>query len=139
MKKKLAVVIFALVLSFCTFAAEKDESKWSSMTYVNIPVLKVLDARNGYLVIYQKNKVGVGSVVIPKDWIKGSEDSPRKLKLRKVRRSMDSYMTIIKEDGEFKRVVLNLPMNKQNSIWGVVKNPNELQGTDKDTLEDIEL
>lgn len=48
-------------------------------------------------------------------------------------------MTIIKEDGEFKRVVLNLPLNKQNSIWGVIKNPNELNDVEKDVLEEIEL
>ena len=139
MKKRFALIFFALILVCCVFSAEKNDSKWSSMSYVNIPILKVLEAKNGYLVIYQKNKVGVGSVTIPKDWIKGNEDAPRKLKLRKVRRAMDSYMTIIKEDGEFKRVVLNLPLNKQNSIWGVIKNPNELNDVEKEVLEEIEL
>lgn len=139
MKKRFALIFFALILVCCVFSTEKNDSKWSSMSYVNIPILKVLEAKNGYLVIYQKNKVGVGSVTIPKDWIKGSEDAPRKLKLRKVRRAMDSYMTIIKEDGEFKRVVLNLPLNKQNSIWGVIKNPNELNDVEKEVLEEIEL
>ena len=145
MKKLMLILSLLTIFNLSLFAAnnnanaEKDESKWTTLSYTNIPILKVLEGKNGYVVIYQKNKVGTGTVVIPKDWAQGSQDNPRKLSFRKVRRSMDCYMTVQKKDGEFKKVVLNLPMNKQNTIWGVVKGKGELDGCDKDVLEEIEL
>lgn len=145
MKKLFVLIALAFVMNMSIFAAEtlpaqqKDESKWTDLSYVNVPILKVLEAKNGYVVIYQKNKVGTGSVIIPKEWTKGNKENPRKLNFRKVRRSDESFMTIQKKGGEFKRVILTLPMNKQNSIWGVIKGPNMLEGCDKDTLEEIEL
>lgn len=145
MKKFLIVAALLSIFATSMFAAEtlpaqqKDDSKWSDMTYVTVPILKVLEARNGYVVIYQKNHVGAGSIVIPKSWAKGSPDSPKKLKFRKVRKYNECYMSIFKKDGEFTKVVLTLPMNKSNSVWGVIKGPNTLDGCDKDTLEEIEL
>ena len=48
------------------FAQEK-ESKWSSLSYVNVPVLKVLEGVDAYVVVYQKNKTGVGNVIVPNE------------------------------------------------------------------------
>lgn len=145
MKKFLIVIALVSMFATSMFAAEtlpaqsKDESKWTDFTYVNVPILKVYEAKNGYVVIYQKNKVGASQVTIPKAWAKGSIENPSKLKFRKVRRADDCYMSIQKKNGEFLRVVLTLPMNKANSVWGVVKGMNQLDGCDKDTLEEIEL
>jgi len=144
MKKFLVIVALVSIFATSMFAAEtlpaqqKDESKWSSLSYINVPVLKVMEAKNGYVVIYQKNKYGVGNVTIPKSWTEGNKENPRKLKFRKVTKSNECYMTICQKDGQFFRVVLTLPMNKQNPIWGVVKGRNTLDDVDKDTLE-IEL
>lgn len=145
MKRFLIVAVLVSLFATSLFAAEtlpaqpKDESKWTDFTYVNVPILKVLEAKNGYVVVYQKNKVGVGTVVVPKDWAKGNNENPSKLKFRKVRKANECYMSIQKKNGEFLRVVLTLPMNKSNSIWGVVKGMNSIDGCDKDTLEEIEL
>ena len=48
-------------------------------------------------------------------------------------------MTVVKDNGEFKRVILTIPMNKQNSIWGVIDYRKGLDGADKESLEELEL
>ena len=118
---------------------EKDPSKWSDMTYQNIPILKILEARDAYVIIYQKDKLGSGSVVIPKSWSKGSPENPRKLKFRNSKQNSTSYMTVVKDKGEFKRVILTIPMNKALGLWGVVDTRKGLEGADKETLEELEL
>ena len=120
-------------------APERTESKWTDLSYVNVPILKILEGKDGYAIIYQKNRVGTGSTVIPKAWAKGTPDNPRKLKFRNTRANNTSYMTVVKDNGEFKRVILTIPMNKQNSIWGVVDYRKGLDGADKETLEELEL
>ena len=143
MKKLL--IVFALSSLFSVFAQTKnlspqrDESKWSDVTYVNVPILKVLEGKEAYVIIYQKNKVGVADVVIPKSWTDGSPENPRKLKFRNSKNSITSFMTVIKKGGEFHRVVLTLPMSKQNSIWGLADYHKELEGSDKQTLEELDL
>lgn len=149
MKKILLVLALFTVFSGLLFAAEntkdsgtsfeKTEGKWSDISYVNVPILKILEGKNAYSIIYQKNQVGVGSVVIPKAWAKGSTDSPRKLKFRKVRSGYNSFMTVIKDEGEFKRVILSVPMNKSDSIWGVADYRKPMEGEDKETLEELEF
>ena len=147
MKKILVILTLLAVFSAALFAdnngsanaPERTEGKWTELSYVNVPVLKILEGKDGYAVIYQKNKTGVGNVVIPKKWGRGSEDSPRKLKFRSVRTSIGAYMTVVKDGGEFKRVILSIPMNKNNSIWGMVDSRKNMQGADKHTLEDLEF
>ena len=149
MKKTLLILALFTVFSGLLFAAEKTndsgtsfektEGKWSNLYYVNVPILKILEGKNAYYIIYQKNQVGVGSVVIPKAWVKSSPDSPRKLKFRKVRSGYNSFMTVIKDDGEFKRVILSVPMNKSDSIWGVADYRKTMEGEDKETLEELEF
>ena len=149
MKKTLLILALFTVFSGLLFAAEKTndsgtsfektEGKWSNLSYVNVPILKILEGKNAYSIIYQKNQVGVGSVVIPKAWVKSSSDSPRKLKFRKVRSGYNSFITVIKDDGEFKRVILSVPMNKSDSIWGVADYRKTMEGEDKETLEELEF
>ena len=149
MKKTLLILALFTVFSGLLFAAEKTndsgtsfektEGKWSNLSYVNVPILKILEGKNAYSIIYQKNQVGVGSVVIPKAWVKSSPDSPRKLKFRQVRSGYNSFMTVIKDDGEFKRVILSVPMNKSDSNWGVADYRKTMEGEDKETLEELEF
>ena len=89
--------------------------------------------------MYQKNKIGIGKTVIPKKWAKGNTENPRKLKFRNTTLANGAYMSVVKKDGEFHRVILTLPMNKQNSIWGVADYHKEIEGSDKDTLEELDL
>ena len=48
-------------------------------------------------------------------------------------------MTVVKKDGEFKKVILTIPTDMRNPVWGVVNTGKQLEGTDKDTLEELEL
>ena len=139
---KKTFLIISTLLALCTaslFAGEKHEEMWSDMTYQNVPIMKILEAKDAYVVIYQKNKIGVANTVIPKAWAQGNPDEPRKLKFRKVRRAVDSYMTVVKKGGEFQRVILNIPLSKHNSVWGVADYHKEIEGSDKETLEELEL
>ena len=147
MKKILMMLALFAVLSAAVFAdnkssanaPERTEGKWTEMSYVNVPVLKILEGKDGYVIIYQKNKTGVGNVILPKNWAHGTPDAPRKLKFRQVKTSLGAYMTVVKDSGEFKRVILSIPMNKSNSIWGMVDSRKNLEGADKDILEDLEF
>ena len=147
MKKLLMVLALLTVFSAVIFAEnnssanapERTEGKWTEISYVNVPVLKILEGKDGYVIIYQKNKTGVGNVILPKNWAHGTPDAPRKLKFRQVKTSLGAYMTVVKDSGEFKRVILSIPMNKSNSIWGMVDSRKNMEGADKDTLEDLEF
>ena len=137
--KKLFILFAMAVMSVpCIFAAAKK----SDVTYFSVPVLKVLDSRDAYIVIYQKNKIGTGTVLLPKSWTlpTKSGDQPVKLRLRQVNTMNEAYFSVYKRNGEFYRAVLNVPMKKTNPIWGIVDQKNsKLEGADKDTLEELEL
>ena len=147
MKKLLMILAVLSILTVSVFAdennaatgPERTEGKWTEMSYINVPILKILEGKEGYAIIYQKNRTGVGNVVIPKSWAHGTNENPRKLKFRAVKTSIGAYMTIVKDKGEFKRVILSIPMEKNNSIWGLVDYRKSMEGTDKDTLEDLEF
>ena len=147
MKKILMILALFALFTTAIFAENnssasapaRTEGKWTDISYVNVPVLKILEGKDGYVIIYQKNKTGVGTVILPKNWAHGTPDAPRKLKFRAVKTSIGSYMTVVKDGGEFKRVILSIPMNKSNSIWGMVDSRKNLEGADKDTLEDLDL
>lgn len=145
MKKIIALVACAFLVFGAVFAAEsnipltieKDPAKWTDLSYVNLPILKILEGKDGYVVIYQKNKIGVGKTTIPKDWALGTPENPRKLKFRNTKNPNESFMTIVKKDTEFKRVILTIPLSKKNSMWGLVDYSVPLEGTDKENLDDL--
>ena len=95
MKKIYLIFALAAIFSISAFAQntpvpqpERTEGMWSDMTYENVPILKIMEGRDGYVVIYQKNKVGVANTVIPKKWARGTPDAPRKLKFRNSKNSL---------------------------------------------------
>lgn len=142
--KKMMFVMAALVLVACAAAfsqaEERNEDKWASISYFNVPILKIYDARDGYAVVYQKTSIGTGNTVIPKSWAKGNEDAPRKLKLRPTTGTLKPFMTVVKKDGEFLRVILTVPNSRTNQVWGVLEYASgSLEGADKETLEDLPL
>lgn len=143
MKKLFLILAIFSAFTFTVAAQnngeEKNEAKWSNMSYVNLPILKVYEGKDAYVVLYQKNKVGIGKTVVPKKWAHGTPEQPRKLKFRNTRVAEGAYMSVQKKDGEFLRVVLTLPMSKLNPIWGVADYHKEIEGSDKDTLEELDL
>lgn len=143
MKKLFLVLALFAVFAFNSFAQEKStESEpkegWTTFSYTNVPVLKILYAREGYVVIYQKHGIGIGSTVIPKDWVHQTSETKRKLRIRTVTGSTKSYMTIVKDKGEFQYVILNMPRSRGDSVYGVVADGTVLD-TDKTDLSDVVL
>ena len=137
--KKIIAIAFVFAVSFAAVFAvptkfnESKPENWSDMTYANVPIYKVLDSKDGYVVIYGKSKIGTGTVVIPKKWVRGTKDSPSKLKLVKL------YGGILKKGGEFHHVELTIPMNRNDSIWGVVESGKQVDGVDKEVLEELDM
>lgn len=115
----------------------RDEKKWGPINYYNVPIYKVLDSKNAYVVIYGKGRVGAGSTTIPKKWARGNVDNPRKLKFRTVEDGLTPFMTVVSENGDFKRVILNVPQSKSDRVWGIAQE-SKVKDADKDTLEKLE-
>ncbi len=145
MKKIIGILLVALTAVAASFAVptasnETKPENWSNMTYVNLPIYKILDSTDGYVVVYAKNRIGAGSTVVPKSWNKGNPDKPRKLKIRKLYGgTLKSFMTIVKKNGEFHHVVLTVPTNRSDSVWGIMEGGQKVDGSDKETLEELEI
>ena len=145
MKKIFIIALLASIFTCAAFAENqdlsrpKDESKWSDMTYVTAPVMKILESKDCYVVIYQKKYAGTATVTIPKSWNNYKKDTPRKLKFRNIKNPNASFITVIKKGGEFHHVILSCPMQKNNSLWGIIANNLEVEGADKETLEELDI
>lgn len=145
MKKWLVGFLISGVFCVSIFAMpakynESHEENWSDITYIYIPVTKVLDSTDGYVVIYQKNKSGMGKFTIPKRWTRGNNENPRKLKVRELPGGkMRPYVSIIQKAGEFKKIILTVPKSRKDPSWGVVAAGKTLDDLDKETLEAIEM
>lgn len=145
MKKLLSAIFVLFAISQSIFAIptqynETHEENWTDLRYYNVPIYKILDSQEAYVIIYAKNAVGVGQCVVPKKWAKYSKDEPRKLQIRALRSAkIKPYLSYMKKDGEFYKVILNVPENKNNSVWGVVASGQQIEGVDKDTLDDLPL
>ncbi len=145
MKKFICTILALVSMSVATFAVpslynEKHEENWTDMTFTQIPIYKVLDSRDGYVVIYAKNVYEVGKTIIPKKWAKGTADSPKKLTIRSIKAGkLKPFMTVIKKGNEFKQVILTVPLSRSDATWGVVESGVQLEGLDKEVLEELPL
>ena len=145
MKKIFIIVLLASIFTCAVFAENqdlshpKDESKWSDMSYVTAPVMKILESKDCYVVIYQKKYAGTATVTIPKTWNNFKKDTPRKLKFRNIRNPNESYLTVVKKGGEFYKIIISCPMKKNNNLWGVIANNYVVDGADKETLEELDI
>ena len=145
MKKIFIIALLASLFVSAAFAENqdlsrpKDESKWSDMTYVTAPVMKILESKDCYVVIYQKKYAGTATVTIPKSWNNFKKDTPRKLKFRNIKNPDDSFITVVSKGGEFHRVILSCPMKKNNKLWGIISNDLTVEGADKETLEELDI
>jgi len=62
------------------------------------------------------------------------KEEPRKLEFREKARRVSPYMTVIKQDGNFLKVWLNVTTDKRDPIWGLMPNGAKIEGIDADTL-----
>lgn len=125
----LAVFIFAAGVSF----AQSQETGESSLSYRSIPIYKVLDQKDVYIVLYSKHGVNVGKAMIPKKWY---QERPRKLQLRRLDKGLDAFMTIVYKDGEFHKVILTTPNPKTGDVWAVADSYTDIgDAAEAETLE----
>lgn len=142
MKKIITTLLALATLAAAAFAVpaaynETSEQNWSSLSCDYIPVYKVLEGKDAFVVIYQKGKYGVGNTTIPKKWAQGTKDEGPKLRVRDLPRGkLKPFLTVVKKDGEFKYVILTMPMRKSDAFWGVVESGVSLD-VDKETLESL--
>lgn len=142
MKKIILTLLALATLATAAFAVpvaynETSEANWSSMSYDYVPVYKVLEGKEAFVVLYHKGKYGVGNTTLPKKWAQGTKEEGPKLRMRVLPGGkLKPYLTVVKNDGEFKYVILTMPLKKSNSAWGVVENGVQLD-TEKDTLESL--
>ena len=104
MKKIFLIALLTSIFTCALFAEnqeltiEKDEAKWSDMTYVTAPVMKILESKECYVVIYQKKYAGTATVTVPKVWNSYKKDAPRKLKFRNIKNPNASFITVVKKN-----------------------------------------
>lgn len=145
MKKIFAIAILLSIFAAAAFAQNqdlshpKDESKWSDMSYATAPVMKILESKDCYVVIYQKRYAGTATTVIPKSWNAYKKGEPRKLKFRNIKNPNEAYLSVVKKGGEFQYVILNVPMKKNNNLWGILGMDANVEGADKETMEELDL
>jgi hypothetical protein len=117
------IVLAAVCLAFvCSAAMWATETTTSDLYYINVPIVRVLQHRDGYVVYYQKKAQGIGKTYIPKKWFAKTE---RKAYLDPLDGYMGSFLTIYYNQGEFQRVRLNLPTDPRHAVWGGVYNGND--------------
>ncbi|MCR5613159.1 hypothetical protein [Treponema sp.] len=134
-KKGLLFAVVCAVLSLSAFAQEnKGGHTKADITYQTAPIYKVLDSSDAYVVLYGKNGAKIGTLTIPKKWAKWQKDTPRKLSIRELPPKMSPFITIVKKDNKFLKVILTIPTNKLNAVWGVA-NANHVDSSDPGSLE----
>ena len=112
--------VISLALIFCcTFSIFAQKAfEQSSKSYVNVPILKVFEHREAYVVAYVNNANKINYVSVPKIWFK--QGSPeRQAEVRPLQKNLGPYMTICFEDGEFYFLYISMPVSKLDSTWGV--------------------
>lgn len=137
MKKLLLALIMAAGIVLPVLAQEATKPIWdngdnvSNLTYRNVQVYKVYEQLDSYIVLYEKQSTEIGQVVIPKKWATGNVD--RKLVFHEKVKKIGSYMSVFYKDGEFYKVILNVPQNRADAVWGIAPNGTQVD-TNVETL-----
>lgn len=144
MKKILTAAFMALCLLVPVMAQNSENTTentkpiWdhgdnvSNLQYVNARIFKIFEQKDAFVVYYERTGVKIDQAVIPKRWVK---EHPRKLEIRTKPNSIDPYMTVIYKNGEFLKVLLTVPLRKEDPVWGFYKKGAEIPGLDKETLD----
>lgn len=134
--------IIALVLAAAIIAPLSAQTKGghvkSELSYYSAPVYKVMDSAKAYTVIYGKAGHKMGTVTIPKEWAKNRPDTVKKLIVRNCPTKIAPYITIVKKSGDFLKVMLTVPTNHNDRIWGIA-NENKVEDTEGVESVDLEI
>ncbi len=139
MKKSIfALLICAALLAPLSAQKNAGGHRKSDLSYYSAPVYKIMDSANAYVVIYGKAGAKMGTVTIPKEWAKNKPDTVKKLLVRNCPTKLNPYVTIVKKNGDFLKVMLTVPTNHNNRIWGIA-NENKVESTDGVESVDLEI
>jgi hypothetical protein len=116
--KKTAILcaVFVFAAAFGVFA-QTDSSEKSDVFYKLVPIQKVYTHQLGYKVIFLKSSFEMGSLYIPSRWF-GKADGKGVLVYESP--GQPSYFTIFWVNGKFDHIVLHVPNNMRNAIWGAM-------------------
>lgn len=115
------ICFIAVLLLICvSFSFAQKEVKTSTMSYVNVPILKIVDHPQYYIITYRKNGLDLGQTSVPKEWFKQGS-SEKKGKFRNIVGNSNSYITLWfnDQDDSFEYIYINLTTNALDDIWGV--------------------
>lgn len=130
-RKGILFIVFSALMALPALAQDTK----ANISYMSAPIYKVLDSTNAYVVFYGKYGAEIGIVTIPKKWSKWQKDQPRKLVIREMPRKMSPYITVVKKDDKFLKVMLTIPTDHNNRVWGIADNKK----VDQSEPESIEL
>ena len=134
-KKGLLFTFICAMLALPMMAEEaKGGHQKADITYQTAPIYKVLDSKDFYVVLYGKYGAKIGTVTIPKKWATWQKDTPRKLSLRQLPSKMGAFMTLVKKDNEFHKVILTVPLDDTYRLWGIINDTN-VDKSEKDSIE----
>lgn len=140
MKKLLAAVLLALCFTLPLLAQESEKTKpiWdhgdnvSELTINYVRIYKILDQKDAYVILYEKSSgYKAGRTVVPKKWY---NERPCKLEFSNLAKGLSPYMTVIRRNGTFEKVIICVPPSRRESVWGVVKPWESLPITNEDEL-----
>lgn len=112
--KKAIVLLVLLVISTVSVFAFTHESEYS---YINVPLYKVYNHQNGYIVMYTRDGLKISTSYMPIKWFAFKE---RKAKLINLPKGLYPYMTIVYKNNEFQYVTLAVPRNPADPFWGLL-------------------
>jgi len=98
---------------------EIPADKLSNTTYQLVPIVKIYEVKDAYLVFYQSGEWDIAKVAFPKEWFKQGDTRGT---MRNTPPKLDAFLTIFYTDGKFSNATISAPFNVQNSIWGVLEN-----------------
>ncbi|MBP5358514.1 MAG: hypothetical protein J6Y69_04930 [Treponema sp.] len=140
MKKIIMALAVALAVTVSAVAQSSSSSTpiWnhgdnvSEVSYESVPIYKILQTTDAYIVIYLARGMKVESQVIPKEWEKRGDN--KKLYFRNKAAGLDSLMTVFYKGGSFDHVVLTVTLDKMDPLWAVAPHGTKVD-TNIDSLD----
>ncbi len=135
LRKGFTIAILSALLALPVFAAPTSGGTTKAdITYQIAPIYKILDSKDAYVVLYGKYGAKIGTVTIPKKWATWQKNEPRKLTIRELPPKLGPFITIVKKDNEFNKVMLTIPTSKTNKLWGIA-DANKVDSSDPGSIE----
>ncbi|MBO4320570.1 MAG: hypothetical protein J5857_08890 [Treponema sp.] len=140
MKKIIMALAVALAVTVSAVAQSSSSSTpiWnhgdnvSDVSYESVPIYKILQTTDAYIVIYLARGMKVESLIIPKEW--GKYGDGKKLYFRNKAAGLDSSMTVFYKGDSFDHVILTVNLNPLDPLWGIAPHGTKVD-TNIDTLD----